>query len=221
MNYRILLVKGFFVLLISSLYAEDMMKHKEGDIVLESPVIKIIDGMRIGIDGNRIGFMLQIRREVRKIHLGVPNKVGGFTGIYSFNNAYYSVRQLTEIEHEMIESNDQEGLESLRPALEKAKNDFVQQVMHFLSSAQGAKGQMFTLIEESCSKRKRFDSLLLRWAAAREGDEERQFKEDIVSFAVFDIFCIDLINFLEDLMRSCPKAWAQFQQLLLHKDSGR
>ncbi len=188
--------------------------NKGEGIVLESPVIRLIDGMGIGINGKRIGSMLQVRREVRKIQQGIASKEGGFVGLYELSDKKCSVKELAEIEKMMQDTHDAEGLRVLRPVLKKAKEDFIQWVMKFLGESQGAKMQMFLLIEESCHKRKRYDSLLLRWASAPEGEEEHQFEKDIANFKIFDIFCTDLINFLEDLMNSCPKAKAQFQEIL-------
>ena len=202
------------------LNAEDLFK-KDGAIILECPVIKISDGLSIGIDGDEILRMMRVRKEVRKIQLGVPSKESNFVGLYHWENATYGVKALAEIEKAMHGANDQKGLASLKPVLKKAKEDFVKNVMNFMSAARGAKPMMLLLIKESCNKRKRHDSLLLRWGAAREGEEERQFEDDMVDFAVFDTFCTDLIHFLEDVMRSCPKAWAQFQHMVQQQNSNR
>ena len=189
-------------------------QKKDGGIILESAVIKLIDGLGMGINGERIGSILQVRREVRKIQFGAPCKEGGFVGLYEFEDKKYGVKELAGIEHVMQVEANYDGLQKLNPVLKLSKEDFIKWVMQFLGESRGAKLQMFMLIEESCGKRKRYDSLLLRWASAPEGEEERQFRKDIANFQVFDVFCTDLVNFLEDLMNSCPKAKAQFQEIL-------
>jgi len=189
-------------------------QKKNSEIILDSPVIKLIDGLGMGINGERIGSILQVRREVRKIHFGAPCKEGGLVGLYEFNGKKYGVKELAEIERAMHAAIDRDGLQKLNPVLKLAKEDFIKWVMQFLGESRGAKLQMFMLIDESCRKRKRYDSLLLRWANAPEGEEEHQFEKDIANFQVFDVFCTDLVNFLEDLMNSCPKAKAQFQEIL-------
>ncbi|MCL5875199.1 MAG: hypothetical protein M1114_01875 [Candidatus Dependentiae bacterium] len=198
---------------LASLYFHMACVAKAGKIILESPIIRLIDGLGI-INGNRIGSMLQVRREVRRIKLGEPQEGGEFVGLYEWNGKKYSVKGLAELEKMMQDANDAAGLRSLKPLLKDAKKDFIRWVMVFLGESEGAKGQMFLLIEEWSIKAKRHDSLLLRWAAAPAGEEERQFEKDIANFKIFDTFCTDLINFLEALMDSCPKAKAQFQEIL-------
>ncbi len=220
MNDKIVYIASMMIMVWGTMYpnADDMFK-KEGAIILECSVIKISDGSSLGIDGEEILRMMRVRKEVRKIQLGVPNTEGNFIGLYHLNNTDYSVKELAALETEMRE-NDPAALVSLKPLLKKAKEDFVKHVMSFMNAARGAKPMMLLLIQESCNKRKRYDSVLLRWGAAREGTEERQFDGDITDFRVFDTFCTDLIHFLQDVMRSCPKAWAQFQHMVAQQKSG-
>lgn len=185
-------------------------------ITLEAPVIKLIDGLSIGIDGQRIGFMLQVRREIKQI-LGIMEVSGKSSARYLYKGQLHGVASLATVEQKAHTENDLTTLQELEPLLMQAKQDFINGVTIFMSTARGTKQQMLMLIEESCQKRKRFDSLLLRWGSASEDAEEQQFQEDVYNFQVFSIFCRDLINFLEDLMRSCPKGYAQFQQLLQNK----
>lgn len=178
-----ILMAAFFIILSCS-HAFGATNKGDG-IILESPVIRLIDGLGIGINGERIASILQIRREVRKIQNGAPAKEGGFVGLYEWNGEKYGVKELAEIEKAMNDSQDADGLRTLKPVLKMAKKDFIQWVMKFLGESQGAKGQMFLLIENWSLKAKRYDSLLLRWAAAPEGEEEHQFEKDIANFKIF------------------------------------
>ena len=92
------------------------------------------------------------------------------------------------------------------------KQNFNKIVTPFLGQARGAKEPMFLLISESCTKRNHPKSLLLDWAHS-SGDEMESFDRSVTSFALLDGFCGDLVNFLGDLVHSCPKAKAQFEQL--------
>ncbi len=101
-----------------------------------------------------------------------------------------------------------------KDCLQKAKSYFHEIVEPFIIHARGAKSQMLALIEESCVKRHRTKSLLRGWGAAEEGTEVKHFDLDVQSFEIYKLFCNDLTNFLEDLMRSCPRGLAQFKKIV-------
>jgi hypothetical protein len=191
-------------------YSVSVEPHEH--ITLESGIIKIIDNMPLGITKETIGAMLQIRREIKKMQYGVLNSDGVLVGIYTFQGHPYSISQLAEYESHFEDAYDP----ALYPVLEQAKQDFVKKIMSFLEIARGAKKYITRLIDESCKKRGRAESELRRWGAAKEGHEEKQFREDIKNFTIFHGFCTDLVNFLEDLMHSCPKALAEFREYLAH-----
>jgi len=98
----------------------------------------------------------------------------------------------------------------MRASLELFKQSFNAKAYVYLESARGAKEQMLVLMEESCQKRDRMDSFILRWADAPEGCETVLSEKEIITFRHFDLFLSDLLNFLEDLTYSCPKAFGQF-----------
>lgn len=189
----------------------------EHDIILESSLVKLVDGLSFGIDGRKIAMMFKVRKEVRKIQHGVTNGQGAINGTYDFGGQKYGVHELAHIEKEAKNSNDTQSISQLMQVLHIAKKDFLNKVKPYMATARGAKKPMFMLIQESCKKRNRPDSILLRWGAAREEEEERQFEHDIVSFAIFDTFCTDLMNFMEDVIRSCPKALEQFKHMIEHE----
>ena len=116
----------------------------------------------------------------------------------------------------MATTNDHAEAEKRKAALnvllKTMKLDFNRIVTPFLGQARGAKEPMFLLISESCTKRNRPKSLLLDWAHS-SGDEMVSFDKSVTNFALFESFCGDLVDFLGDLVHSCPKARAQFEQL--------
>lgn len=206
---------GAMIALTSLMYADDsLFRAGEHDIILDSTLIKIVDGNEIGINGERVRMMIQVRRSVKEMQFGTPTPSGDFVGNYEYNNKKYSAHELMLLEADAIAMGDTHTVQDLKPCLKLVKKQFMTRVKPFMANARGAKGQMLLLIEESCKKRKRFDSILLRWGAAREEEEARQFDKDIVDFKTFDTFCTDLIHFIEDVIRSCPKALAQFKQLV-------
>lgn len=204
-------------------YADGSLFRGFSGPVLDCTIIKIIDGLSIGIDGERVKMMIKVRKAVRRMQLGEPDASGALVGIFEFDGKRYSASQLAQLEAELRNNGDAATLEQMKPLLKEVKNGFMAKIKPFMANARGAKGQMLKLIEESCRKRKRHDSILLRWGAAREEEEARQFERDVVDFKTFDIFCTDLVHFIEDVIRSCPKALAQYKQMVIQKkrDKGR
>ena len=68
---------------------------------------------------------------------------------------------------------------------------------------------MHRLTEEFCRKHNRPDSLLLNWS---KGDEVELYRKSVTSFKIFHIFSTDLMNFLADLIMSCPKAFNAYKK---------
>lgn len=184
-------------------------------------IIDIIDGKSFGIHGELVGAVYKIARDVQVMQLGKRTQQGR-VGTYTFEGNPHSVQSLAIIEKEINETlkvatnKDRVALEkrqaSLNALLKTMKQDFNKAVSPFMAQARGAKEPMFLLISESCTKRNKPKSLLLNWAHST-GDEMVAFDKSVTSFALFEDFCGDLVNFLGDLVHSCPKARAQFEKL--------
>jgi hypothetical protein len=134
----------------------------------------------------------------------------------------HSLHSLAKIEniHEKTTIPSTEQLSSsaihqaMRNMLSFMKRDFEKKVIDFIKDAETFKAAMLTLIQESCQKRNRPHSLLLGWADSERGREMEHFHKTIVSFNDFYWFTNDLINFLSDMIHSCPKGMAQFKELM-------
>lgn len=185
--------------------------HSE-PLMLKDPVIHLIDGMTIGINGQKIGFMLQIRRKIQIMQYGtkITDNPPVLQGTYTFESKLYSIHELAQLESEknIVDSDE------LKQVLMIAKKEFVKEIMSFMGMARDFKNYITRLIDESCKRRNRKNSELRRWSAAKDGSEEKQFHEDIQDFKTFNLFCTDLSNFLEDLVHSCPKGQKQLQQMI-------
>ena len=184
-------------------------------------IIDIIDGKSYGIHGELVGAVYKIGRDVQAMHLG-KRTAQGRVGMYSFEGQPHTVKSLAVIEKEVNEAL-KTGNDAVRAKAEKRKTalntllktmrqDFNKIVAPFMGQARGAKEPMFLLISESCTKRGRPKSLLLNWARHSD-DELGAFDRSVTTFALFEDFCRDLVDFLGDLLHSCPKARAQFEQL--------
>ncbi|MDR3550998.1 MAG: hypothetical protein P4L31_06300 [Candidatus Babeliales bacterium] len=220
------------LLTISNNYANNADQH----ILLKSPIVEFVDGKSIGIDATVIRLMLQVRAEIKKILFGKRSSNGHFEGHFNYEGHMCSVRQLSTLENkyelefkqkeaEYVKNlpSDTQKLEELRSSYHKLKHkmnvvfeltkkEFRNKITPFAKNSRGAKHQMLMLIEESCVKRNRNNCLLLKWADADEQNEMYFFDQQVLSFRDLDQFCIDLANFLGDLMHSCPKAMAQYEQ---------
>ncbi len=177
---------------------------EEDTIILESSILHMFDGIFIDADViQSIGF---IRREINKILIGEKNSDGLLVGRYLINGKLYSIRDLILIEENASESLKKE----LARCLHDAKKDLQNCVGPFIDTIHSAKYQILELIKESCKKRGMDTTTLLRWSEAGYGEETKIFNEDIKSFSLYNKFCTDLLNFLGDLVRSCPRGMAQF-----------
>lgn len=167
--------------------------------------IALLDGQVGRIDGNTFGIIFLVRNKLNAFRLGVK-KDGHRAGSYAFKDKFYSIDELVHIEGNYV------GDAELNVLLSQSKKDFEDLVGQFIGQAKGTKAFLVTLIEESCYRRNRKNSILLTWASSAEEHETVIFHTEVQSFRGLAEFCQDLENFLEDLMYSCPKAMDQFKK---------
>src|SRR5690606_31181159 len=182
-----------------------IMGSQENSIKLESAVIKIADGSFINAD--KIEFMRKFRRTLLSIILGdqLPNGQRKGNGIQALACLEQELEKLPKTKEIIAKQID------LEEQLTQAKAYFVIHSNEFIDSGRGAKNILIVLIQEDCEKRNRPDSLLLEWAKTKEGHETTMFEQRITTFDAYYHFCTDLVNFLLDLIHSCPKAEIQFK----------
>lgn len=197
---------------------------KPQPIVLESILIKMMDGASFGVSGYEIKLMLHILLKLQHMLDGESDGKGNIVGLYNFEGGKYTIKELAhlEIEHEKWGHDDANTSDTQRyfqkkqafaQCLEEVKKDFDQKVAAFLANARGSKQQLLILIKESCEKHGNPNSHLLKWGDAQDGHETDAMYSDIHTFREFEIFCQDLANFNKDLIHSCPKAVAQYKEL--------
>jgi len=180
-------------------------------ITLTSDVIGLIDGISIGIDAQTLGLIVKIRKQITTIKDGEKTANGELKGLYLFQGAHHSIHSLAE-----LESTVSSGplYDELQKCLKVAKDDFIAKTSPFLENARGSKTHMVTLITESCEKHDRADSKLLQWGETEEGSEDTVLYEEVPTFKEFELFITDLLDFLADLVHSCPKAKKQLYALV-------
>lgn len=187
------------------IFCSTMIRSNDHEIKLESPVIKVADGSFINAD--KIEFMRKFRRTLLTIILGeqLPNGQRKGNGLQDLALLEQELQALPATPEIIIKRTE------LEEKLTQAKAYFIVQSHEFIQSGRGAKNILVILIQEFCQKRNRLDSLLLEWAKTKEGHETTMFEQRITSFTDYYHFCTDLVNFLLDMIHSCPKAEAQFK----------
>lgn len=171
-------------------------------IVLEAKLLQLIDGSFINAD--RIEETRQFQFHLLALLLGDRQPDGSRIGRYMFQGKPHTIEMLQEQELSIKKSKELSNL------LEQGKNDFIEISNKFRKSARGLKSFTVKLIEESCQKRDRMDSILLTWAQTTIEKEQSVFRKEVTNFAKLETFLADLFNFLTDLNNSCPKAQAQY-----------
>ena len=207
------------------------------EVVLTSEMVHFLDGKAIGVNAGTVKNMLLVRREIKKIQFGEQTKKG-IEGHYLFEGTKHSIHSLASLESvyemefyqkeseylkdkhrygrelEELEFAHNEIKNKLKEVLTKARNEFEERIAPFEKGLRGVKDQMIVLIAESCQKHNRSDCFFLKWVEAPIGTEMVYFHDQVTSFKALDQFCSDFTHFLDDLMRSCPKAMAQFKKLM-------
>lgn len=169
-------------------------------VVLELNSLRMFEGKSFGITKELIRAMLVIRTQILHMLHGIA-KDGNREGLYTFNDRSYTVMQLADLEaHNKIDTT----------WIKHVKQEFTKQIQPFLDLGRGFKPQMLMFISESLRLHRRdfTKSILLKWA---ESDDDMQaFKVYVNTFHDLSEFLHELLNFLDDLISSCPKAKQQF-----------
>lgn len=179
-------------------------------IILEKKLLNLIDGSFINAD--RIEEIKRFQFKILNLLLGDLQPDGTRIGHYLFQGIPHTVQTLQEQEELLKKSTtphsllDKAKATELDELLEKGKIDFMHISDEFRNSARGSKTFTVQLIEESCQKRGRTNSILLTWAHTTLEQEHAVFKKEVTNFEKLDTFLADLFNFLTDLQNSCPKA---------------
>lgn len=212
-------MKKLFI--ITLLFASASTLPEQKQILLESNLLKLVDGFLI--NANTIELTRNYQRNLLHIVYGTKEENGSRHGDYEFNGKRYTIHDLSQIEQDLIKKEshyaapEYEKLkDQLQSTLLKAKDDFIEKSRKFRAIGAGSKHITSKLIEESCKKRGRRTSILLIWGNAPEDQEDQILYQEVHTFIDFELFVVDLLNFLDDLIHSCPKAQEKFKARL-HK----
>lgn len=185
---------------------------------LESSVLALVDGNFVNAD--TLERIYSFKRDVLAIMRGDKKNGDVYEGRYLFDGKKVAAQQVALIERDFMLQQDvaasnqakKKLIEQRDSCLRIMQKDFLKASDKLKAIAYGAKPMMGLLIEESCKKRHRMDSILLLWAHTPEEKEDLIFEERVQTVTDFSAFCIDLLNFIGDLLYSCPKAHLQFEE---------
>lgn len=195
--------KSSLLLMTSAIYAPVYSSPKEGPYKLESDALRIFDGT-LSLDAESIRFMLVVYRFVKEMVVG--------PGRYMVQGVAYNLRDLEKIEKTALTENNTHLLLETQQALRVAKDEFITATKEYLEMARIMKGMTLDLITQSCTRRRKTHSFLLKWADETDGTEMSVFEQEITTVHKLLEFCMDLSGFLTDMVHSCPKAKRQFDQ---------
>ena len=178
-------------------------------ITLESPVIEFVDGKTgLGIDAQVYGMMMKLCYAFEGLRSGIKQTDGTFIGSYTFNGKKVTAIELAGLEAQGI---------SVSHLLASAKQEVHQKIQPMIQIARNSKQHMVILIQEWATKAKRANTHLLQWASTPDGQEQQSLETNITSFKAFEQFLADMAHFLKSMLRSCPKAYKQFKDLVNQK----
>jgi hypothetical protein len=69
-------------------------------------------------------------------------------------------------------------------------------------------------MRESCERRGVPNRFMLRWADTPFGEEEASFEKNMKNFTELHRFVNELLNFMSDMIESCPKGYSQYLEII-------
>lgn len=173
--------------------------------VLTSSVISLVDGKKIGITGHTMLIMMDIRRKMITILSA---------RVHFFENKMWTLTELAQFEQEH-KKNKRRIRKLHETCLEAIIQEISARSCSYAKLAHGAKSSLLVLINESCKQHNRSKSILQNWGQVKDGTESEQLYRDLKNMQLCAEFCQDMVNFLEDMMSSCPIGQAQLYDLML------
>ncbi len=190
--------------------------------LLNDPILKKVDGIRGVYDGAKVNKSLWLITEIKAIYSGTirVNAAGNLSTSnkskpvdISFKGKKRTIKELISLEATVatMSESDREEFEAL---FQRVKAYFGMCHDILLADARGAESMIIQLIKDFCRKYNRPNSLLLTWEAGKEAE---MYDNDITNFTTFYMLTFDLKDFLSVLIKSCPKALADYIKLYKKK----
>jgi len=206
------------VLLMSCLFVNSNF-CKEEKIILESPLLSLIDGKTFGVSAVSFGLMLKQRLELRRRIYGVMQENGKRIGFFEFEGKKVTLLDLCEIESHVGE--DSVKKDALRKLLDSAKDDFMAISDKYAQAIRSIKEPLLGLLEEFVEKKGLKHCFLITWGSITAQEEEDAIRSELKDFKDFTKFYIELADFLEVLANSCPKGKRLFVEMVKKARAGK
>lgn len=207
-------IVGFLGLLSTQLIIT--ASHPEHKPILHHKAIAVIDGTPFGLNGQEIVKMLHVLRKIKQMLHGIKQAdTNEYVGLYSYEGTMHSIQSLVQLEKMYRDTGDKEKLARLNILLAEIKEEFMTFMKPFVGDAQGSESLIVEIMEDWAEVFNRsHDCFLLTWGKQKEGAELQAFDTTISSFHKLHEFFTDLISFMESLIKSCPRGWKQYLELV-------
>jgi hypothetical protein len=210
-NLNLFLASAILLFFFSYVSALSDTSNEENIYPITVP--SIVDGTPFGVNGHELKKMLYILKKIEDLLKGnIDPATKERAGKYLFQGKFLSIKQLVNVEKN-INSFDKNSRDEFYRVFEQAREDFIKINEPYLDQVQAGKLITLKFMEEWATKHDREDTYLLAWAKEKPTHEFESFRQKIITFELLDTFCNDLISFISDLIRSCPRAWQQFIEL--------
>jgi hypothetical protein len=184
-------------------------------IKLTSEVLKFIDGKKFGIDGDALVILVRVRIDLRKRLLGAGLAEDEHKCCF-YNDIYCTIKDMAILEQKLREGSLLSGeiYIAMGASLSAAKRALLEEIaIPLLDKLRRGKKHTVLLIQESCEKHNRTNSVLLEWAKTDDEHEIEVFMNKLDSFKTLGLFCLDIIHLIGDIIHSCPIAYQQFEEM--------
>lgn len=202
-----------FVCLLSLAVTSQVSAKNPEVVTLTNNVIKIADGTII--NEYDILEMMRAQIDVRKLLLGAGLAENEHKACF-YEGSYYTIKEMAVLEQNMRKNGLMQGdaYVAMGTSLSATKRYFIDEIAKPLLDKL-RKGKKFTvlLIQESCEKHNRYDSILLEWAHTDDEHEIEVFMNRMDSFKTLGLFCLDVIHLIRDIIHSCPIAYQRFEAM--------
>lgn len=184
-------------------------------IKLTSDVLSFIDGKKFGIDRDTIVILCRVRIDLRKRLLGAGLVENEQKSCF-YKGSSFTIKEMSILEQKLRESGELQGdtYLAMGASLSAAKRALLEEIaIPLLDKLRRGKKHTVLLIQESCEKHNRTNSVLLEWAKTDEEHEIENFMNKLDSFKTLGLFCLDIIHLIGDIIHSCPIAYQQFEEM--------
>lgn len=161
-------------------------------VLLESKVLQTIDGNILAWDS--VGTLKKYQKQIKHF-LNTKRTI---------ENQSYNLFDLA------LKEKNNTLTEQEKITFESIVAEFVKFSEPFVETINPVKRAIAPLVEESCEKRNRTQSILRIWISSEDGQEKKLFQKHITTYRALGELCMDLLNFTEDLLSSCPNAMKSY-----------